>query len=73
METKFGRGISGCPQTCGFSFKGNCTLPLAEGCKCKEGFLWDGDACVKPSQCGCTTPTGDYISVGYYFTFIPYE
>ncbi|XP_061195829.1 zonadhesin-like [Saccostrea echinata] len=64
METNFGKGISGCPQTCGFAFEGNCTLPLAEGCKCKDGFVWDGDNCVRPNKCGCTTPDGDYISVG---------
>lgn len=65
METNFGKGIPGCPHTCGFTFKGNCTLPFAEGCKCKAGYLWDGNKCVKPSNCGCTTPEGDYISVGW--------
>lgn len=65
METNFGKGIPGCPHTCGFTFKGNCTLPFAEGCKCKAGYLWDGNKCVNPSNCGCTTPEGDYISVGW--------
>lgn len=63
-ETNFGKGIPGCPQTCGFTFKGNCTLPFAEGCKCKAGYLLDGNKCVKPIDCGCMTPEGDYLSVG---------
>ncbi|XP_065944540.1 zonadhesin isoform X2 [Magallana gigas] len=68
METNFGKGIPGCPHTCGFTFKGNCTLPFAEGCKCKAGYLWDGNKCVKPNNCGCTTPEGDYISIGKTLT-----
>lgn len=70
METNFGKGIPGCPQTCGFTFNGNCTLPFAEGCKCKSGYLWDENKCVKPSDCGCKTPEGDYISVGWHFQWL---
>lgn len=65
MEIKFGKGIFGCLYICGFIFKGNCILLFVEGCKCKVGYFWDGNKCVKLNNCGCMILEGDYISVGW--------
>ncbi|XP_038623545.1 IgGFc-binding protein-like [Tachyglossus aculeatus] len=35
----------------------------SEGCACLDGFLWNGQSCVRPGQCGCEHE-GRYYHVG---------
>ncbi|XP_077384324.1 IgGFc-binding protein [Festucalex cinctus] len=49
-----------CPATCESHSISPCTTQCVEGCQCDPGFLLDGDACVAPSQCGCTYNGGRY-------------
>ncbi|XP_061110253.1 IgGFc-binding protein-like [Conger conger] len=43
----------GCATTCaGTSTR--CSLPCREGCRCDEGHILSGDACVPLAECGCT-------------------
>ncbi|XP_056681256.1 IgGFc-binding protein-like isoform X1 [Monodelphis domestica] len=35
----------------------------SEGCSCLDGYLWNGDRCVLPNQCGCEHE-GRYYKVG---------
>ncbi|XP_031817456.1 IgGFc-binding protein-like [Sarcophilus harrisii] len=35
----------------------------SEGCTCLDGYLWSGDRCVRPDQCGCQHE-GRYYKVG---------
>ncbi|XP_074073374.1 alpha-tectorin-like [Macrotis lagotis] len=35
----------------------------SEGCACFEGYLWSGNRCVLPAQCGCENE-GRYYKVG---------
>ncbi|KAJ8378920.1 hypothetical protein AAFF_G00232850 [Aldrovandia affinis] len=30
-----------------------CPAGCAEGCQCDPGFLYDGNACIPPEECGC--------------------
>ncbi|KAJ8332925.1 hypothetical protein SKAU_G00418210 [Synaphobranchus kaupii] len=43
----------GCPVTCA-STSARCHLPCREGCRCDEGHLLSGDACVPVAECGCS-------------------
>lgn len=27
--------------------------PCQDGCFCKNGFVSDGDECIRPNECGC--------------------
>ncbi|KAJ8289756.1 hypothetical protein GJAV_G00004980 [Gymnothorax javanicus] len=46
---------SGCPATCAsISTATRCHLPCREGCRCDEGHLLSGDACVPVAECGCS-------------------
>ncbi|KAF7242289.1 IgGFc-binding protein [Varanus komodoensis] len=35
------------------TFKHLCSPLPSEGCACDDGYLWNGDKCVRPEQCGC--------------------
>ena len=42
----------GCPSTCLYSHKGECTEPCVEGCMCQTGFLKDSSGmCVAEITC----------------------
>ena len=55
---------SGCPETCsGQDNPITCNITGIASCVCPDGKLLDGKKCVYPTECGCTTPEGTYISV----------
>ncbi|XP_061453706.1 IgGFc-binding protein-like [Rhineura floridana] len=45
------------------TFKHLCSSLCSEGCVCDDGYLWDGDKCIRPEQCGCEY-NGQYYNVG---------
>ncbi|XP_034974623.2 IgGFc-binding protein-like [Zootoca vivipara] len=45
------------------TFKHLCSPLCSEGCACDDGYLWNGDKCVQPEQCGCKH-NGLYYNVG---------
>uniref|UniRef100_A0ACB8FS17 Uncharacterized protein n=1 Tax=Sphaerodactylus townsendi TaxID=933632 RepID=A0ACB8FS17_9SAUR len=47
----------------GSTLKNLCQPVCAEGCVCDDGYVWDGDQCVQPGQCGCEY-NGQYYTVG---------
>ncbi|XP_019119324.2 alpha-tectorin [Larimichthys crocea] len=45
---------SPCPSTCpSLSFPFTCITVCKEGCFCDDGFVLDGNRCVRPTDCGC--------------------
>ncbi|KAK3093267.1 hypothetical protein FSP39_013469 [Pinctada imbricata] len=55
---------TGCPATCvDPNAPKTCSLPKAEGCECKRGYILSDDQCVKTSSCGCYH-RGRYLPVG---------
>ncbi|XP_071945713.1 uncharacterized protein [Antedon mediterranea] len=44
-----------CVKTCGnmHEFEDCSSAQCLEGCKCKDGYVWDGFMCILPSQCPC--------------------
>ena len=53
-----------CHKSCGDrNAPRNCKHPKMEGCYCRNGWLLDGDKCVRPKDCGCKSPMGFYLSV----------
>ncbi|XP_028285774.1 alpha-tectorin-like [Parambassis ranga] len=43
-----------CPSTCpSLSFPFSCDTPCQEGCQCNDGFVLNGNQCVRPTSCGC--------------------
>ncbi|MBN3273372.1 ZAN protein, partial [Polyodon spathula] len=56
---------TGCPATCtDFTAPSKCSLPPAEGCFCKDGYVLSGDRCVFQSECGCRDENNDYHQLG---------
>ncbi|NWI69431.1 FCGBP protein, partial [Todus mexicanus] len=46
--------VRSCDVTCaGLTTPPRCTSRCFEGCRCHDGFLFDGAECVPPDQCGC--------------------
>lgn len=55
---------TGCPATCtDVTAPNKCSLPPAEGCFCKDGYVLSGDRCVPQSECGCRDENNDYHQV----------
>ncbi|KAH0631347.1 hypothetical protein JD844_005638 [Phrynosoma platyrhinos] len=53
-----------CQDLCvGSTFKHLCSSLCSEGCVCDDGYLWNGDECVRPELCGCEY-NGRYYNVG---------
>lgn len=56
---------SACPRTC-FDFLNNddspCLEANREACVCPDGYLWSGDECVLPENCGCIQ-SGQYFKI----------
>lgn len=47
---------SSCPPTCDDPNGSHlCVEQCMEGCFCEEGFVADGDNCIKPHECGCSS------------------
>ncbi|XP_053722445.1 IgGFc-binding protein-like [Synchiropus splendidus] len=45
---------SSCPSACpSLSFPYSCDNVCQEGCQCDDGFVLNGDECVRPTSCGC--------------------
>uniref|UniRef100_A0AAQ4S8D2 Uncharacterized protein n=1 Tax=Gasterosteus aculeatus aculeatus TaxID=481459 RepID=A0AAQ4S8D2_GASAC len=45
---------SSCPSTCpSLSFPFVCDTVCQDGCQCDDGFVIDGNRCVRPTACGC--------------------
>ncbi|KAM6899098.1 alpha-tectorin-like [Lycodopsis pacificus] len=45
---------SSCPSTCpSLSFPFVCDTVCQDGCQCDDGFILDGNQCVRPTACGC--------------------
>uniref|UniRef100_A0A8D3B7F2 Alpha-tectorin-like n=1 Tax=Scophthalmus maximus TaxID=52904 RepID=A0A8D3B7F2_SCOMX len=43
-----------CPSTCpSLSFPFTCDIVCQEGCQCDDGFVLNGNQCVRPTSCGC--------------------
>lgn len=43
-----------CPSTCpSLSFPFSCATVCQEGCQCDDGFVLNGNQCVRPTACGC--------------------
>ncbi|XP_029934021.1 alpha-tectorin-like isoform X1 [Myripristis murdjan] len=43
-----------CPSTCpSLSFPFSCVTVCQEGCQCDDGFVLNGNQCVRPTACGC--------------------
>ncbi|XP_069057211.1 IgGFc-binding protein-like [Pleurodeles waltl] len=58
---------SDCAATChGLSTPAGCTSTCKEGCACDEGFLLNGDQCIRISDCGCSY-NGVYYKSGEVF------
>ena len=54
-----------CPPTCADpDGTSECEERCVEGCFCKEGFVADGDTCLRPDQCGCSS-NGIFYMVSY--------
>ncbi len=54
-----------CPETCVSVLGGGrpvCTGACREGCFCISGYVFDGNGCVKPGDCGCLVD-GTYVTV----------
>ncbi|KAI4873587.1 hypothetical protein NFI96_003511, partial [Prochilodus magdalenae] len=54
-----------CANTCAsLTWTGSrCPKPCVEGCRCDEGFLWEGGECVALKDCGCVHE-GKYLKIG---------
>ncbi|XP_054455493.1 alpha-tectorin-like [Anoplopoma fimbria] len=45
---------SSCPSTCpSLSFPFACDTVCQDGCQCDDGFILNGNECVRPTACGC--------------------
>ncbi|XP_075948901.1 alpha-tectorin-like [Anarhichas minor] len=45
---------SSCPSTCpSLSFPFICDTVCQDGCQCDDGFILNGNQCVRPTACGC--------------------
>ncbi|KAM6897984.1 alpha-tectorin-like [Lycodopsis pacificus] len=45
---------SSCPSTCpSLSFPFVCDTVCQDGCQCDDGFILNGNQCVRPTACGC--------------------
>ncbi|XP_062299212.1 alpha-tectorin-like [Scomber scombrus] len=43
-----------CPSACpSLSFPFSCDTVCQEGCQCDDGFVLNGNQCVRPTNCGC--------------------
>lgn len=47
-----------CADVCASSCEGlteivQCSATCMEGCECDDGYLFNGQTCVKDTQCGC--------------------
>jgi hypothetical protein len=52
---------SNCPATCpSQTAPPNCDVPCTEGCECDSGFVLSNGDCIRPENCGCTGPDGNY-------------
>ncbi|XP_039181579.1 IgGFc-binding protein-like [Crotalus tigris] len=56
--------IRACDSSCAsFYTTVQCTKNCFEGCRCNDGYMFDGDACVPLEKCGCTH-NGLYLKAG---------
>ena len=53
---------SACPGTCFQPEDPACPHICVEGCECDDGFLYDGEECVRQEECGCEGPMS-YLEV----------
>ncbi|KAM9425858.1 IgGFc-binding protein-like [Pholidichthys leucotaenia] len=45
---------SSCPSACpSLSFPFTCDTLCQDGCQCDDGFVLNGNQCVRPTECGC--------------------
>ncbi|XP_033646303.1 IgGFc-binding protein-like isoform X2 [Asterias rubens] len=54
---------SACPGTCFQPEDPACPHICVEGCECDDGFLYDGEECVRQEECGCEGPMS-YLEPG---------
>ncbi|XP_051274593.1 alpha-tectorin-like isoform X1 [Dicentrarchus labrax] len=58
---------SSCPSACpSLSFPFTCDTLCQDGCQCDDGFVLNGNQCVRPTACGCYHQ-GRYRSEGEQF------
>uniref|UniRef100_A0A6I8NET5 VWFD domain-containing protein n=1 Tax=Ornithorhynchus anatinus TaxID=9258 RepID=A0A6I8NET5_ORNAN len=63
--------VRGCPSSCGTQLvPGGCGSQCQEGCACDDGYLLNGETCVRPAQCGCSLH-GSYYPPGSSFVTGP--
>ncbi|XP_058052422.1 IgGFc-binding protein-like isoform X2 [Ahaetulla prasina] len=56
--------IRACDSSCASFFAAvQCTRNCFEGCRCNDGYMFDGNACVPLEKCGCTH-SGLYLKAG---------
>ncbi|KAK3093407.1 hypothetical protein FSP39_015221 [Pinctada imbricata] len=57
--------FNSCHNSCGERTAArSCKYPKMEGCYCRGNFLLSDGKCVRPKDCGCTTPMGGYVALG---------